>query len=47
LKGLPAVTWYNELSEIQSVEVMNALVRSKPVKQATRDMMRAIKAIEK
>lgn len=47
LEGLPAVTWYNELSEIQSVEVMNALVRSKTVEQATRDMMRAIKAIEK
>ena len=47
LEGLPAVTWYGELSEIQSIEVMNALTRSKTVEQATRDMMKAIKAIEK
>jgi len=47
LEGLPPVTWYGELSEIQSVEVMNALTRLKTVEQATRDMMKKIKAIEK
>jgi len=47
LEGLPAVTWYGELSEIQSVEVMNALTKAKTVEQATQDMMKKIEAIEK
>lgn len=47
LRGLPQVTWYSELSRICQVEVMNALTQVKTVEEATRDMMEAIKAIEK
>ncbi len=47
IEGLQMVTWYDELSYIIQVEVMNALIRAKTVEQATQDMIRAIEAIEK
>lgn len=47
LHGLPQVTWYSEFSHVCTVEVMNALTQVKTVEEATRDMMKAVEAIEK
>ena len=47
LHGLPQVTWYSEFSRVCQVEVMNALTQVKTVEKATKDMMRAVEAIEK
>ena len=47
LRGLPQITWYSEFSRVCQIEVMNALTQVKTVEEATRDMMKAIEAIEK
>jgi len=47
LEGRVVVSWWNELWEIEEVEVTNALMGLKTVEQATRDMMKKLKAIEK
>jgi len=47
LEGRVVVSWWNELWEIEEVEVTNALMGLKTVQQATRDMMKKLKAIEK